>query len=86
MINLVEGTNRQDIGLEPIYIEPTPATLQGMITDSETGGSISGVTVSLIGTSFSTMSSGTGYYEITDIPIGSYTVRFSHPDYETMEV
>jgi len=86
MITLTEGTNRKDIGLEPIYIEPKTATLQGMITDAETGESISGVTVGLIGTSYSAMSSGNGYYEIVNIPIGSYIIRFSHPDYETLEV
>ena len=86
MITLTEGTNRKDIGLESIYIAPPIATLQGMITDAETGESISGVTVELIGTSYSAMSSGNGYYEIASIPIGSYIVRFSHPDYETLEV
>ena len=86
MITLTEGTNRKDIGLEPIYIEPLTAILQGMITDAKTGESISGVTVGLIGTSYSAMSSGNGYYEITNIPIGNYIIRFSHPDYETLEV
>ena len=86
MINLVEGTNRQDIGLEAIYIPEPLATLYGIVQDVDTGNSISGVSVSIVGTVFSATSLSNGGYEITNIPIGNYTVQFSHPDYETLEI
>src|SRR5579871_3650741 len=40
-----------------------------------------GITVSLIGTSFSAMTDDSGNFEIDNVPSGTYDVRFSKPGY-----
>ena len=60
------------------------ASLLGVVTDADTTAPISSVLVEVVGvTSTSTASDGT--YSISGIPAGTYTVRFSHPDYVTIE-
>jgi thermitase len=62
-------------------VEPQPTgQIAGVITDATTGNIISGVTVS-DGTRSATTDSG-GYYLITDVPAGSYTVTASASGYE----
>ncbi|HUS04454.1 MAG TPA: carboxypeptidase regulatory-like domain-containing protein [Dehalococcoidia bacterium] len=76
--------------LSPIVQKQT-AVLQGLVTDADTGSPIVGVLVEVLGTGLSTytiskISMLEGNYKITDIPVGTYTIRFSHIDYETLEV
>ena len=60
------------------------ASLLGVVTDADTTAPISSVLVEVVDvTSTSTASDGT--YSISGIPAGTYTVRFSHPDYVTIE-
>ena len=81
-IQLNEGeTRRLDVNLESAPL--VPASLFGQVVDAETAGAISGVLVEIIEL-VSTTTASDGTYEITNIPPGSYTVRFSHPDYETV--
>jgi protocatechuate 3,4-dioxygenase beta subunit len=84
-IQFSEGETKQ-LNVELTPIPPVPASLQGQVTDAETGLPISGVAVALAGPIAVGVLTGTdGYYSIGNIPPGSYTVRFSHPDYETVE-
>jgi len=67
-----------------VVADPEKAILFGQVTDAETGHGIGGVTVNCNGYTATTGSNG--HYEILNIPGGTYTVTFSHPDYETKVV
>lgn len=79
-------TKRLDASLTPVYVPPVLATLYGTVIDVETHIPISGVLVEVIGTGLTTSTDTGGSYEIAYIPPGTYTIRFSHPDYGTKEV
>lgn len=85
-ITLVEGLNSLDVSLTPVYVPPPTATLQGTVTDADTGYAIAGVLVEVVGTAFSAYTNSSGVYSIAGIPVGTYVIRFSHADYETLEV
>ena len=78
-ITFVEGESKSlNVGMTPVPL--VPASLHGYVTDAETGGAVGGARVELIGLSYATTNS-TGYYEITDIPPGTYSGKVTHPDY-----
>jgi protocatechuate 3,4-dioxygenase beta subunit len=82
-IQFSEGETKElNVTLEPF--PPVPASLIGQVIDAETSAPITGVLVEIVGLG-STTTAADGSYSIPDIPPGSYTVRFSHPDYETVE-
>jgi len=82
-LTFAEGeAKRLDVALTPIPIEP--ASLEGIVTDANTQQGIAGVLVQIVELG-STTTSSDGTYSIVGIPPGSYTVRFSHPDYQTAE-
>lgn len=82
-VEFSEGETKEiNVALEPIA--PIAASMVGSVVDAETSEPISGVLVEIVGLT-STTTAGDGTYSITNIPPGSYTVRFSHPDYETVE-
>lgn len=86
-ITLGEGeTKRLDASLTPVYVPPVLATLYGTVIDIETHSSISGVLVEVLGTGLTDSTDAGGGYEIAYIPPGTYTIRFSHPDYGTKEI
>jgi hypothetical protein len=59
----------------------------GVVTDAVTGNPIAGVAVQLSGQiAVGVLTGPSGQYSIGNIPPGSYSVKFSHPDYETLEV
>lgn len=78
-----EGETKElNVVLTPI--PPAPASLVGQVVDAATLAPIPGVLVEIVGLgSTSTVADGT--YGITGIPPGNYTIRFSHPDYQTVE-
>jgi protocatechuate 3,4-dioxygenase beta subunit len=82
-IQFNEGETKElNVGLQPIPM--VPASLVGQVVDADTSEPIPSVLVEILGlTSVATASDGT--YSIIDIPPGSYTIRFSHPDYQTVE-
>lgn len=57
------------------------ANLSGYVTDN-TGLAIQGVSVKVLGYSATTNSSG--YYGLSDLPVGTYTVTFSKSGYQTV--
>ena len=71
----VEETVQIGVSVTP----PAKATVEGYVTDADTGEAIAGATVSLDGLTAETDSNG--FYRITDVEPGSYTVTASHPDY-----
>jgi len=82
-VTFSEGETKElNVALEPI--PPLPASLFGQVVDAETGDPIVGALVEMLGLT-STNTGVDGTYSITNIPPGSYTIRFSHPDYETVE-
>lgn len=92
-VTLIEGLNRLDAALTPVYVPPELATLHGVVTDSDTGSAIASVLVEVItsptngiGIRLSTHTDFNGNYEITDIPLGTYDITFSHVDYETLVI
>ena len=91
-ITLTAGqTKRLDVSLTPVYTPPPlGAMLWGYVKDANTGAAIEDVKIELIGVSLSyysfAYSDSNGRYELADNPAGTYTVGFSHPDYETKEV
>lgn len=83
-IQLGEGeTKRLDVALTPI--PPTPAVLDGYITNGETGAAITGAIVEMVGYTSATTNT-VGYFKIGNIEPDEYLVRISHPDYETVEI
>jgi hypothetical protein len=82
-IQFSEGETKElNVPLQPIPV--VPASLVGQVVDAISALPISGVLVEILGLT-STSTSGNGTYSIINIPPGSYTVRFSHPDYQTVE-
>ena len=82
-VQFSEGEVKElNVSLQPIPVEP--AQLIGQVVDADTGTPIAGVLVEIVGL-VSTTTASDGSYSIINIPPGSYTIRFSHPDYETIE-
>jgi len=88
---MIEATC-DDVGIDVAYsrinayqavqgVEPQPTgQIAGVVTESLTGNAISGAAVS-DGTRSAVTDSG-GYYSITDVPAGSYTITASASGYE----
>ena len=75
-VRIVDGTTTGDVNFLLITVPP-PApqkvgNVEGYVKDNDTSGALAGATVTIGGKSSVTDSSG--YYLITNIPIGSYTV------------
>lgn len=85
-VTLIEGLNKLDIGLTRKYVPPEPATLYGQVLETITGYPIAGALVEVVEAGLSGYTDASGNYEITDIPVGTYTIRASHPDYETLQM
>jgi len=87
MVELEAGTTRLDFNLEPIFLW---YAIYGYVTDDATGKVIPGVLAEIPDTEYSAISDAIGQYWIENVPCRkgettTYTVRFSHPDYETKE-
>ena len=82
-IQFSEGETRE-LSVELTPIPTAPASLVGEVVDANTRIPILGVLVEILGL-ISTTTGSDGTFGITNIPPGSYTVRFSHFDYETVE-
>ena len=57
--------------------------LSGTVTDNSKGEPIAGVLVQILNTSFSTTTDNNGEYQITDVPVGVYSVKASKSGYES---
>ncbi len=59
-------------------------TIRGFVTDKSNGEPAIFVTVSLEGTSYGVTTDVTGYYALSKIPAGTYTINVSSVEYETV--
>jgi len=68
-----------------VSASPTIAgTIDGRVTDSETGEKIAGVSIVIVGTFAGGMSDSTGAFSIRGLKTGTYQVRISHVGYQAM--
>lgn len=82
----LEAGETRELSVSLVPITPAPASLYGRVTDSETGYGIEGVTVEVVGMALYGHTDSAGNYTIPEIPPGTYTIRFTHPDYEPLEI
>ena len=71
-----DTTATQDIELDGL-----PGSLDGRITDSDTGDAIEGATITIEGEDLDTESDSDGRYEFESVDRGTYDVTVDHPDY-----
>jgi hypothetical protein len=62
------------------------ATINGYVRDKETGETLVGATVMLDGTGVGTITNKSGYYSLSDITPGSYTLVYSFLGFERLEM
>ncbi len=70
--------------LLPVLAFAQKAVLRGRITDTDNG-PLAGVTVSMVNTGFNTISDSSGYFQISNLPAGTYTITLSHIGFETLQ-
>lgn len=61
-------------------------TIEGTITDAQTGKTVPSASVFLEGTQRGSVSDANGHYSISNVPYGDYTLRVSFIGYKTKEV
>lgn len=74
----------QYIGIDKSSLLPAyqNGTLEGYVTETVSGNPIPGALIQFISIPFSTMSNVAGFYEIDDVPPGTYNIQCSKPGYE----
>ena len=75
---------RLDASMSPV--PPELASLYGDVVDADTGYPVAGVLVEVRGTPLTAYTLSDGSYEIPGIFPGTYTIRFTHVDYEPLEI
>jgi len=83
-ITLGAGEVKQvNVQLTPVAVQP--ATLQGVVTNAQTGWAVAGAVVQITGTGggYQATTNSSGAYQITGIEPGTYNGMVTHPDYET---
>ncbi|PID30144.1 MAG: hypothetical protein CSB55_00015 [Candidatus Cloacimonadota bacterium] len=69
------------ITTKDVMLSPLHAVLSGTLTNSLNGNPVSGVEVRIVGTDYTVVSNETGYYNISNIIPGTYSVSFRHSSY-----
>ena len=73
----------------PGLAQQTLGSLNGTVVDSS-GAAVPGATVTVTNTainySTTTTTQGTGFYQVFNLPIGTYTVKVSHAGFETTQL
>jgi TonB-dependent receptor len=64
----------------------TSTTIEGSVKDAQTGRTLPGANVFIVGTSLGAASDMNGKYIILKVPPGSYTLRVTYIGYKTMDV
>ena len=69
--------------------QQTLGSINGTVMDPS-GAAVPGATVTVLDTainySASTTTQGTGFFQIFNLPVGTYTVRVGHAGFETTEI
>ncbi|HEX6588359.1 MAG TPA: TonB-dependent receptor [Longimicrobiales bacterium] len=60
-------------------------TVTGVVEDSATGGPVEGAQVQLAGTDIGGLTASNGRFLLTNVPVGSYTLRVTHVAYSAHE-
>ncbi|MBL7988097.1 MAG: carboxypeptidase-like regulatory domain-containing protein [Chlorobi bacterium] len=83
---LAYSAHAQEPTGQPLQDQSTPSTtrvsITGQVVTSITQQPISGVTVKVVGTTRGAVSRPDGTFQVTDIPAGTYQIRFSSVGYE----
>jgi hypothetical protein len=87
-VSVLLSTATPHIGASPPEITPhllgtTDGSVQGMITDAETGKPLPFANVSVMGTSVGTLSNQSGTYVLARVPAGRYRIQVSYMGYAT---
>jgi protocatechuate 3,4-dioxygenase beta subunit len=69
-----------------ILLADSTGSIQGRVTDKESGKPIPGASVLLVGTTQGAMTDPDGYYLITLVKPGTYTIRVSSVSYNRIEI
>ncbi len=69
-------------GISTLTAEPRNGSIQGRITDQKTAQALVGVNVMITDTEWGAMTDEAGYYRLSNIPPGSYVLRFSMIGYK----
>ena len=73
----------------PSYAQQTLGSLNGTVLDSS-GAAVPGATVTVTNTAInytaSTTTQGSGFYQIFNLPIGTYSVKVNHAGFETSQM
>ncbi len=80
---LSDTTVRADFNLTP-RTPPVTGGYSGNLIDGDTNLYLSGVTVSVVGTSLTTVSDSIGHYQLTNLAPGTYQVVFTLDGYTTL--
>ncbi len=73
----------------PLHAQQTLGSVNGTVQDASGAavpGAVVTVTDSAINVTRTTVSQGTGFYQIFNLPIGSYSVKVTHNGYQTEQV
>ncbi len=86
-VNVVLSTAKPHIGaapppLAPHYVGMTTGTIRGRVTDATMGSPLPYANVSIMGTSFGTLSDAGGAFVLAGVPAGSHTLQASFIGYE----
>ena len=66
-------------------VQAQTATVQGTVTDSETGQPLAMANVQMVGTTIGAAADGEGQYVVTNLAPGEYTIRVTHAGYRSYE-
>ncbi len=69
-----------------LAIAGSTGSIKGRITHKETGLPVIGATVLVVGTTSGAMTDFDGYYQILRLEPGTYTLRVSHLEFQTVEI
>ena len=61
-------------------------TIEGIVKDKKTQKSLIGANVFIVGTSIGTSTDGDGKYKLSNVNLGSYTLKASYIGYQEVEI
>ena len=74
------------VGYSDAYSQNTRASVSGFITDASTGETLLAANVALLEINRGTTTNTLGYYSLTNLPSGDYTIAVSYIGYEVFRI